>query len=664
MNATFKRTVRIAAAALVFLLAFALAPAFASAATIEDVAFSSTPTGRATASASADNALDYQWFTLTNNGADAITLTLESSTGSALFRCTADQKGGLSPLSGKTVTLPPGQSETVAVYAPQLGAVSLWAIDQQDNRRQQAGLGWYWVYYSYAQLNTSPAVVFANERESIQPGGSVSKTPPAAFQQDGETYVPLDGSAKGLSYSAAHTEQQRTIRFDYRPFAEEAYSFYVNYVKSGSGELLSSETQSISAPVKNPDGTKTYPTVTVTPKQILSVQSGGHAGSTVYKLDPAVSQGTRVHAYQDGAKTYTFYMVEDTQIPSKAYQISIRYIDRATNLIIATQRETILVDPAQVTTTTIDVPAELTSTTARRYVRCAGEPDVITHLSNDTVHTVKEVYFELDTSLPTTDYDITVIYNDAATNTEVKRETVNVPYLSGVTFIADSQFDHNGAAYTLAVGEERRIVHEFANTKRTYVVNYNANGSNPQPVTVNIHYVENVSNGKLYTTTVTVPINDLLVHIAPERYDAGGLTYVLSSGQSRMIYNYYGDVRTEYTFFYRVEGEVDPALPANPPGTTIVDDRNTVIEQIGGNPEDVANENVQVNPDNALDIENEYPDDTFTEIPENQTPLANGQNAASKFPWGWTVVGSGVVILGVGLLVLRDKLLGRAKKRR
>ena len=663
MNATMKRTIQIAAAALAFLLALALAPALISAATVDDVSFSSTPTGRATASASADNALDYQWFTLTNNGADAVTLTLESSTGSELFRVTADQKGGLSALTDKKITLAAGASETVAVYAPQLGTVSLWAIDGQDNRRQQPGLGWYWVYYSYVQYNTSPAVVFANERASIQPGGSVSKTPPASFQSGGESYVPVDGSAKGLTYSAVHTEQQRTIRFEYKPYVEEAYSFSVNYVKSGSGEFLSSETKYISAPVKNADGTKTYPTVTVTPKQLLSVQSVG-GRSAVYKLDPDVSQGTRVHAYQDGVKTYTYYMVEDSQIPSKAYQVTVRYIDKATGLIIATQRETILVDPAQVTTTTIQIPNEITSATARRYVKCAGEPDSIAHLSNDTANTVREVFFELDTSLPTTDYDITVIYNDAATNTEVKRETVTVPYLSGVTFIADSQFDHNGTAYTLAVGEERRIVHEFANTKRTYVINYNSNGSNLQPATVTINYVENVANGKLYSTTITVPVNDVLVHIAPERYDAGGKTYVLSSGQSRMIYNYYGDVRDMYTFFYRVEGEVDPALPNNTPGTTIVDNLQNVVDQIGGNPEDVANDNVQVNPDNSLDIQQEYPTDTFTEIPNNEIPLAGGENAASKFPWGWTVLGSDIVILGVGMLALRDRLFGKSRKRR
>ena len=95
-----------------------------------------------------------------------------------------------------------------------------------------------------------------------------------------------------------------------------------------------------------------------------------------------------------------------------------------------------------------------------------------------------------------------------------------------------------------------------------------------------------------------------------------------------------------------------------------MDNIQNVVDQIGGNPEDVANDNVQVNPDNSLDIEREYPDDTFTEIPNNEIPLAGGENAASKFPWGWTVLGSGIVILGVGMLALRDRLFGKNRKRR
>ena len=529
-----KRTITIlTVTALLAALLTLLAPGL-SAATVSDITMASVPTGKATVGA-ADNALDYQWFTLANSAADNAVLTL--SPAGKVYLVANDAAGGLTQLTNDQVTVPGGGTVTVAVYSPKLAGVSLWITDEAGQNKQLSGLGWYWVYFQYLEYNASPETIIAYERESIAPGGSVSKVPPASFSYKGETYVPTDASPRALTYNSGMTESERTVKIYYQPYAAQAYNVTVNYVNSLNGEVLLSETKTVPAPTKDASGATVYPIIAIKPQQIITVKNA--SGKTVtYKLDPSVSQGTRVHNYQDGAKTYSFYMVEDTQIPGKSYQISIRYIDKDTGLILTTQRETIIVDPTQVTTTTVDIPDSFVSTTGRRYVRCVGEPATIDHLSNDTANTVKEVYFEIDKTLPTTDYDITIVYNDAATNTEVKRETVNVPYLSGITFVADTKFDANGTTYTLAVGEDRRIVHDFADMTRLYILNYNPAGSNLQPTTVTINYAENVNNSALYTTTVTVPVNDVLVHIAPAKYDANGNTFVLLSGQSRMIYNY------------------------------------------------------------------------------------------------------------------------------
>ncbi len=644
----------------------------ASAATIDDVTLNTAHTGRATLGAS-DHALNYQWFTLTNNSAEEITLSLAQSPTGEIFEVVADQEGGLVSLgqsNDASITLSAGQTRTVAVTAPGLRSTSLFVWQKgtdSSNSKSLAGIGSYLVYYEYRDAgDTNPATnLISSGQEAIMPGRTLSKTPPESFNYKGERYVPVDASARAISYNTAQTVADRTIVFQYTPFVEGPYDIYVNCINSANGALIGTPT-TITVPgvTKNPDGSKNYPTVQVVPQQVLTVKDAS-GKVTVYRLDPAYSQGTRIHNYQDGAKTYTYRYVEDSDIPAKAYLISIRYVDKATGLILATRNETVLVDPDKVTTTTVALPAEITASNARRYLKCAGEPDEINHLSNNTAQTVYTVYYELDTSVPTTDYEITIIYRDAATSAEIKRETVNVPYLQTINFVAQAQFDATNpltgqtSTYTLAVGEDRNITHAFADMRRVYELNYNADGDNMLPSSVRIHYVENVANGELYSVTVTVPVNDVLVHVAPEKYDANGNTYVLSSGQSRMVTYTYGDVRSDYYIFYRLEGDVDPNAPNTNPGTTIVGDREDVEDQIGGDIQDAQDENVVVNPDPDADITDEYPDDLF-EIPDDETALAEGVEGKG-FPWVWTIYGSVVVIAAVLVLIVLDR--NRARKR-
>ncbi|MEG1060845.1 MAG: hypothetical protein RSE43_04755 [Oscillospiraceae bacterium] len=645
-----------------------------SAATVDDISLTSVPTGRATQNAT-DHALNYQWFTVANNSAEAVLLNLSQSPDGAIFEVVSDSAGGLSPIGSAgaaAITLAGGETKTIALSAPGMRSASLWVTDSNGGTKSLAALGRYWIYYEYRDSgNSDPSTnLIATEQEAIAPGGSLSKVPPKSFQYNGDTYTPVSGNAQALSYNPSHTVANRILVFGYSPYVEGTYKIYMNCISSSNGALIGSPSViNVPAVTKNPDGTKNYPTVQVVPSQVISSKDV-NGKVTVYRLDPSFSQGTRIHNYVDGEKTYTFKYVEDSAIPGKAYLISIRYIDKDTGLIIATQNETVIVNPNSVTTTTVQIPKDFTSVSARRYVLSAGQPNKITHLSNNTAQTVYNVYFELDKTLPTTDYDITLIYNDAATNTEVKRETITVPYLQGISFVADSRFDivdssGKKVTYTLAVGENRKITHNFPDTKRIYVINYNSNGSNLVPTSVIINYVENIKNGKMYTTTVNVPVNDVLVHTAPEKFDYNGKTYVMSSGQSRVISYNYGDIRTTYNFFYRYEGDADAGNPNTTPGNTIVDNTQNVVQQIGGNPNDLAEENVVINPNDNIDITDEYPDNTLT-VPENEIPLAEGitKGNTSSFPWAWTIYGSIAVIFGVIIMIIIDKNQGRKAKRK
>ncbi len=644
------------------------APAAPSVAQVE---LNTMPTGLAT-KGTGDSALDYQWFTLTNNGTETITLALSQTPQGDLYKVDNDAAGGLSYIGASvdepTIQVAPGQMVKIAASAPAMRTTSLsiWEASNPADKKMLGGIGAYNLYFKYVDASDNSEI--AGSVEMILPGRTLSKVPPASFEYNGDIYVPVDPKAHAITYNAAHTPTDRTITIGYKPLVEGPYSVYINCVNTANGALIKAPIEvPVPAVIRHGDGTKTYPSVQIKPEQMFSVKDV-NGRVIVYRLDPDYPNGTLVHQYGATEKTYSFRYIEDTAIPGKAYLISVRYVDRATGLILMSRNETVIVDPEQVTTTTVDIPNEVTSSSARRYVKCAGEPSQIQHLSNNTTQTVYNVEYELDTTVPTTDYDITVIYKDAVSNTEVKRQTVPIPYLQTVSHIAEARFDitdpvtHVTTTYTLAVGENRSIVHAFDNMRRVYYINYNANGSNLMPSSVRIHYVENVANGELYSVTVNVPINDIMVHIAPDRYDHAGKTYVMSSGQSRLVTYNYGDLRTDYFVFYRLEGDEDPNAPNVTPGRTIIADAETIADELGGDPTEMANENIVNDPNNNIDIDDQYPDDLF-DIPDDDTALADqGQGNKNAFPWVWTIYGSLVIVAGVAVLIAFDR--NRAKGRR
>ena len=580
---------------------------------------------------STDN-LDEQLFVITNPNAEAI--TVEYGTTARIGDVTI-------PANGKT---------TVSVSDPGMSGCTLYVKYGDDGYVFAKSLNSYYVY-----------IIYRCQGETLESlTKTVSKNAPLRWDAPevlNGKYQLASNSPLSHSFNPSSSKDQRTLVFEYELIVPKPYDITVNYLDRATNDLLDSV--SVTVPV---DGTASFQA-----PEKLSANGGSYALASG-------QSGSVSHAYADGSKTYTVYYDRQPDAPAKPYRINIRYQDTATGLVLASQNVTVPVGE----TVTFQVQDRVISSQGLEYRRAEGQPASIVHEANNATRSYVILFNQVATA--TEPYDIAIIYADAATGAELERHTEHVALQGTARHSAPPTMTKNGVGYTVAVGSNRTITHNFANQTRVYYVYYNADGADPvRGYNITVRYVDSSDNHVLQTHSVTVPVRGEAQHIAPIELLDGDTRYYLAAGQGQTLTHDFADARRVYNIFYRAStGDVDEDIPVidntntNDTPDANVDDNNPAVVDDQENVVPVAapeTEEETTTPAAAVTItEPTIPQAANADAPQQITdpsvPLAAGgeQPASSgSLSWLWLLIPAVVAAGGVvAFLVTRQRRKGKA----
>ncbi|MEG1180671.1 MAG: hypothetical protein RRY69_07065 [Oscillospiraceae bacterium] len=522
----------------------------------------------------------------------------------------------------KTASIPAGKTVIVSLSDPGMQGCTLYVSYKLGQNEQTVYCGStnrYWVHIKY-MLDDGVTELYSDKRAISRAEGSISISAPKIYSN---SYTLLGADTIGHRFNTASSPEARTVVFTYKVLEPEPYTVKVVYINKNTGSVIYSDDLYVAVNAS----------VTVSPLGSVYDSNGKS-----YSLDAGQSRHT--HAWGDSQRTYEYYVTQDKQAPGSAYSISVKFKDSVSGLIVASKNVTVPVG----TTATYDLPPTYTTGTGKEYTLAAGQPKQIVHAANNAARTYYVMYDP--SGMSSNPYDIRIVYCDAATSAPLKTIKLHVDLNKTVTHEVERTFDLSGVTYNLASGQLLNIAHHFGDVKRTYNIYFeDSAGAAAQPYDIEIQYVKNTTNEVLTSTVIKVPIWQTVVHIAPAQYAVGGNTYIMSNGQSTVVSHDFSALRRVYTVFYRLEGEAGNIVDTVNPGTTIIDDLETIIDITGNTPEELEKENI------------------VETIPDNETPLAPGLDESEKSggllraltdvssPLFWVAL-SGLIILIITIIAI------------
>ncbi len=266
----------------------------------------------------------------------------------------------------------------------------------------------------------------------------------------------------------------------------------------------------------------------------VSVEEMASVGSDIYRC---VNPSAYV-SYGNASVTFLYSKVQ--QDPRT---VTVYFIDENGYAI---GNEQFTIQPGS--SATYQAPASV-NFNGRNYNLAGGQNAAITQDYSNTTASYTLVY-QGEAEQPSTPYNITIQYQDAATGTVLGSDTVTVPVGGTVNFDTPSSYvTSNYSGYQRAEGQPAVITHTSGEETRTYTVLYNQT-SEQLPYTISIQLVDSVTGEQLRAESVSVPVNGTGVYQLPGSVDHNGSTYLLASGQGTEIRHAYGSSQRTYYVNY------------------------------------------------------------------------------------------------------------------
>ncbi len=334
-------------------------------------------------------------------------------------------------------------------------------------------------------------------------------------------------------------------------FAQSLNSYYVYVVYRCDGQTLDSFTKTVS---KNSPLRWDAPEVLNGKYQLASNSPLSHS------FNPSCSKDQRTLVF------------EYELIVPKPYDITVNYLDRATNEVLNTVKVTVPVDG----TANFQAPAKLNAN-GGSYALASGQSGSISHDYADGSKTYT-VYYDRQPDAPEKPYRINIRYQDAATGLVLASQNVTVPVGETVTFtVQDRVISSQGLEYRRADGQPTKIVHEANNPTRSYVILFNQVATATEPYDITIIYADAATGAELQRHTEHVALNGTARHSAPPTMTVNGTGYTVAVGSSRTIAHNFSNPTRVYYVYYNAEGS-DPVTGYNITVRYVDSSDNRVIE--------------------------------------------------------------------------------------
>ena len=266
-------------------------------------------------------------------------------------------------------------------------------------------------------------------------------------------------------------------------------------------------------------------------------------GSDKYVL---TSNSYRSIQYTSGV-TQMVFEYEKQAKPS--YTCQILYLDAYGNQLGSAS---MTVKPDQ--TTTFDVPDTITGSNGRTYQLASGEPSKITHDYDDGQKSYS-IRYELVQEVSNNPYLIRIVYQDAVSGELLASQTATVQYGKTTTFnVASEYVTSDGIQYRRASGEPSQISHEYSDSQRTYVIDFEEQTGGNSAYSITVRYIDAMTGGVLKSNSVSVAVNTTARFSVASSFEAGGKTYLLASGQPSTITHQFGTSKRVYDVYFNERG--------------------------------------------------------------------------------------------------------------
>ena len=455
----------------------------------------------------------------------------------------------------------------------------------------------------------------------------------------------LERQGSGLISHSYNPKGTLTATVEYLAPVPLPYHITINYMSGGRAIL--------STPYEiKPGESKTIPIDTTfddpdTSTSIIYIKLSGEPAQII-------------HDYAAGKKTYNIQYAIKPPTPTASYEVFFELTDASNGFILYSDKRTVLPDSS------VDYTPMATITNASGTFSYALDASFYSGSSPKTIHhdhalnagTYRySIKYNKINTVPTTPYDISFVYLDAATGLPIAAagnpHVLNVPVGGTVSFSAEPTVTAtDGTVFHIAAGVVRNVTAQHSNGIKKYSFYYNAENA-PQyaPYNITIRYVSAKTNVQLYTTTVVIPVRSFADYVVPLDYSSGGVDYVLAPGQSQLIRHTYDVLSTRRTYiaFYNVKTG-DPAIDY--PGGPVTPIPPVEGGDEGGEGEAVVDvdEGTIVIPDIDIPL-----NPGEVDIGDGETPLDQGGTPGQVGGVNWVALGAGAglaaLVIG-GLLVV------------
>lgn len=304
---------------------------------------------------------------------------------------------------------------------------------------------------NYVDVNDN---VLYTESKTLKYGETASITAPATYTDGTDTYnLKTTGSYNNVTYE----QIQSVYTFEYvkqAPAAKQPYDITIKLVNE-NGTVLHTMKKSVD----------------VNKSVTVAIPATYEVGQKQYKLaDGEPTSITREYASTD-AKTYTVNYVLSGE--TKAYDVTINCVDKATGKVLATVTGTVEPDGAPYTYEISSKNSIKANGTTYQVISGQGNGNgKIVHAYGDAAKSYTVYYNAKQVKNPES-YTVTMRYICVNDNVVLERETKTVKVNSSVTFDeAPETLTVDGKEYILLNGQDGTTVHKYNDSQKSYAIYY------------------------------------------------------------------------------------------------------------------------------------------------------------------------------------------------
>lgn len=307
--------------------------------------------------------------------------------------------------------------------------------------------------YTINYVDENDAVIYT-ESKTLKYGETASITAPATYTDGTDTYnLKTTGSYNNVTYE----QIQSVYTFEYvkqAPAAKQPYDITIKLVNE-NGTVLHTMKKSVD----------------VNKSVTVAIPATYEVGQKQYKLaDGEPTSITREYASTD-AKTYTVNYVLSGE--TKAYDVTINCVDKATGKVLATVTGTVEPDGAPYTYEISSKNSIKANGTTYQVISGQGNGNgKIVHAYGDAAKSYTVYYNAKQVKNPES-YNVTMRYICVNDNVVLERETKTVKVNSSVTFDeAPETLTVDGKEYILLNGQDGTTVHKYNDSQKSYAIYY------------------------------------------------------------------------------------------------------------------------------------------------------------------------------------------------